>query len=65
MKEQVPVRIFADACKKARSGAKRGRCPLDDASMCYSEECNIPKFLAWLLGKETNPADADQSSEDI
>ena len=60
MKNEMPVEIVIDACKKARFDRKRHMCPLYPRSSCCQEECNVPKFMKWLMSEVDNPADVDE-----
>ena len=63
MKTEMPVKIVIDACKKARADGKKNPCPMYRNSRCCQEECNVPKFMAWLMSDEVNPEDVDEHSE--
>lgn len=63
MKEQAAVELFDRECKKAREavakGVKGAVCPLSGSTNCCEQECSIPWFLSWLLGKAVMPKDAN------
>lgn len=60
MKNEMPVRIFADACKKARLKPGKAECPLYPRSTCCEQECNVPKFVRWLMSNVTDPANVEE-----
>lgn len=62
MKAEMPVKIVVDACKKARANPRDSKCPcpLYPRSQCCQEECNVPKFMAWLMGNEVDPANVEE-----
>lgn len=66
MKTEMPVKIVADACKKARKECNERvyPCPLYPKSICCEQECNVPKFLRWLTSDvEMAAADAPETDE--
>lgn len=63
MKTEMPVKIVIDACKKARADGKRHTCPLYPRSRCCQEECNVPKFMKWLMSDVASPADVEEFDE--
>ena len=65
MKNEMPVKIFIDACKKARKQCNERRypCPLYPKFICCEQECNVPKFLRWLLSDVVQPADVSEVDE--
>ena len=57
MKDEMAVKIFIDACRKAQHFPKRNSCPLYGCFTYCVQYCNIPRILAWMMSDVTYPSD--------